>query len=142
MKFKYSLLTFSFIQCCNKDVIIYCGASVSEFIRAIRSFISIDLWNGIDYLRCNFVKIYAFSREILRVKPKKFEIVQNESDQPILTGNILHGEGGGRHPQVDNTTYPFYLASYLFTSCCNVIKIQIPFFSVIKDSTCNTTVIL
>ena len=42
IKLKYSLLTSSFIQCCNKDVIIYSGASVSEFIRAIRSFISID----------------------------------------------------------------------------------------------------
>ena len=41
-KLKYSLLTSSFIQCGNKDVIIYPGASVSEFIRAIRSFISID----------------------------------------------------------------------------------------------------
>ena len=42
IKLKYSLLTSSFIQRCNKDVIIYSGASVSEFIRAIRSFISID----------------------------------------------------------------------------------------------------
>ena len=42
-KLKYSLLTSSFIQCGNKDVIIYPGASVSEFIRAIRSFISIDI---------------------------------------------------------------------------------------------------
>ena len=25
------------MQCCNKDVIIYFGANVSEFIRAIRS---------------------------------------------------------------------------------------------------------
>ena len=30
------------MQCCNKRVIIYSGARVSEFIRAIRSFISID----------------------------------------------------------------------------------------------------
>ena len=30
------------MQCCNKHVIIYSGARVSEFIRAIRSFISID----------------------------------------------------------------------------------------------------
>ena len=43
-KLKYSLLTSSFNQCGNKDVIIYPGASVSEFIRAIRSFISIDSW--------------------------------------------------------------------------------------------------
>ena len=43
MKFKYSLLTFSFIQCCNKDVFTLVGANVSEFIRAIRSFISLDL---------------------------------------------------------------------------------------------------
>ena len=35
IKLKYSLLTSSFIQCCNKDVIIYSGASVSEFIHAI-----------------------------------------------------------------------------------------------------------
>ena len=34
IKFKYSLLTLSFIQFCNKYVIIYSGASVSEFIRA------------------------------------------------------------------------------------------------------------
>ena len=31
------------MQCCNKHVIIYSGARVSELIRAIRSFISIDL---------------------------------------------------------------------------------------------------
>ena len=43
IKLKYSLLTSSFIQCCNEYVIIYSGASVSEFIRAIRSFISIDI---------------------------------------------------------------------------------------------------
>ena len=30
------------MQCCNKHVIIYSGARVSEFIRAIRSFIGID----------------------------------------------------------------------------------------------------
>ena len=30
------------MQCCNKHVIIYFGARVSELIRAIRSFISID----------------------------------------------------------------------------------------------------
>ena len=30
------------MQCCNKHVIIYSGARVSELIRAIRSFISID----------------------------------------------------------------------------------------------------
>ena len=30
------------MQCCNKHVIIYSGARVTEFIRAIRSFISID----------------------------------------------------------------------------------------------------
>ena len=41
IKLQYSLLTSLFIQCCNKDVIIYFGASVSEFIRAIRSFIRI-----------------------------------------------------------------------------------------------------
>ena len=29
--------------CCNKDVIIYTVASVSEFIRVIRSFISKDM---------------------------------------------------------------------------------------------------
>ena len=35
------------MQCCNKHVIIYSGASVSELIRAIRSFIrfSIDIKN-------------------------------------------------------------------------------------------------
>ena len=32
------------MQCCNKHVIIYSGARVSEFIRAIRSFISIDCY--------------------------------------------------------------------------------------------------
>ena len=31
------------MQCCNKHVIIYSGARVSELIRAIRSFMSIDL---------------------------------------------------------------------------------------------------
>ena len=31
------------MQCCNKHVIIYSGARVSELIRAIRSFISIDV---------------------------------------------------------------------------------------------------
>ena len=31
------------MQCCNKHVIIYSGARVSELIRAIRSFISIEL---------------------------------------------------------------------------------------------------
>ena len=41
---KYSLLTSSFIQYCNKDVVIYSGASVSEFICAIRSFISIEFY--------------------------------------------------------------------------------------------------
>ena len=30
------------MQSCNKHVIIYSGARISEFIRAIRSFISID----------------------------------------------------------------------------------------------------
>ena len=35
------------MQCCNKHVIIYSGARVSEFIRAIRSFISIDLNHNI-----------------------------------------------------------------------------------------------
>ena len=30
------------MQCCNKHVIIYSGARVSELIRAIRSFVSID----------------------------------------------------------------------------------------------------
>ena len=35
IKLKYSLLTSSFTRCCNKDVIIYSGASVSEFILAI-----------------------------------------------------------------------------------------------------------
>ena len=30
------------MQCFNKHVFIYSGARVSEFIRAIRSFISID----------------------------------------------------------------------------------------------------
>ena len=34
------------MQCCNKRVIIYSGAHVSEFIRAIRSFISIDASGG------------------------------------------------------------------------------------------------
>ena len=43
IKLKCSLLTSSFIRCCNKYVIIYSGASVSEFIRAIRPFISIDV---------------------------------------------------------------------------------------------------
>ena len=43
IKLKYSLLTSSFIQCCNKGVITYSGASVSEFIHAIRSFISVDI---------------------------------------------------------------------------------------------------
>ena len=33
------------MQSCNKHVIMYSGARVSEFIRAIRSFISIE-----DYL--------------------------------------------------------------------------------------------
>ena len=42
IKLKYSFLTLSFIQCCNKDAIIYSGASVSVFIRAIRPLISID----------------------------------------------------------------------------------------------------
>ena len=42
IKLKYSLLTSSYMQCCNKHVIVYSGARVSEFIRAIRSFISID----------------------------------------------------------------------------------------------------
>ena len=32
------------MQYCNKHVIIYSGARVSEFIRAIRSFISIDIF--------------------------------------------------------------------------------------------------
>ena len=35
------------MQCCNKHVIIYSGARVSELIRAIRSFIIIDLYGGI-----------------------------------------------------------------------------------------------
>ena len=43
IKLKYSLLTSSYIQCCNKHVIIYSGARVSELIREIRSFISIDV---------------------------------------------------------------------------------------------------
>ena len=47
IKVKYSLLTSSYMQCCNKHVIIYSGARVSEFIRAIRSFISIDLNHNI-----------------------------------------------------------------------------------------------
>ena len=42
IKLKYSLLTSPFIQCCNKDVIMYSGARVPESIRAIRSSISID----------------------------------------------------------------------------------------------------
>ena len=33
------------MQCRNKHVIIYSGARVSEFIRAIRSFISIDIFS-------------------------------------------------------------------------------------------------
>ena len=45
------MLTSSFIQCCNKDVILYSGASVSELIRAICSFISID----IKYERIGFL---------------------------------------------------------------------------------------
>ena len=41
------------MQCCNKHVIIYSGARVSEFIRAIRSFISIDIKqkHGIFYIQ-------------------------------------------------------------------------------------------
>ena len=42
IRLKYSLLTSSFVQCCNKDVIIYSGTSVLVFIHAICSFISID----------------------------------------------------------------------------------------------------
>ena len=38
------------MQCCNKHVIIYSGARVSELIRAIRSFISIDMLT--DYFSC------------------------------------------------------------------------------------------
>ena len=37
------------MQCCNKHVIIYCGARVSELIRAIRSFISIDCHHHRNY---------------------------------------------------------------------------------------------
>ena len=44
IKLRYFLWTSTFVQCCNKDVIIYSDASVSEFIRAIRSFKSIDVW--------------------------------------------------------------------------------------------------
>ena len=43
IKLRYSLLTSSYMQCCNKHVIIYSGARVLELIRAIRSFISIDV---------------------------------------------------------------------------------------------------
>ena len=45
------------MQCCNKHVIIYSGARVSEFIRAIRSFISIDV---ILTAVCNIAKLKHF----------------------------------------------------------------------------------
>ena len=50
------------MQCCNKHVIIHSGARVSELIRAIRSFISIDLHNillFIIYRLRYFVKLFS-----------------------------------------------------------------------------------
>ena len=47
------------MQCCNKHVIIYSGARVSEFIRAIRSFISIDIpVADHDFVGNNFIVAY------------------------------------------------------------------------------------
>ena len=44
------------MQCCNKHVIIYFGARVSGLIRAIRSFISIDMHVRVDYFQNNVKK--------------------------------------------------------------------------------------
>ena len=49
IKLRYSL-TSSYIQFCNKNII-YSGASFSDFIRAIRSFISIDIELATEVLR-------------------------------------------------------------------------------------------
>ena len=46
MKLEYSSLTSSFVQCCNKGVIIYSGASVWEFVRAIRSIYKYKLMSN------------------------------------------------------------------------------------------------
>ena len=51
------------MQCCNKHVIIYSGARVSELIRAIRSFISIDISHFVWFQRiCDSMKsVSSFS---------------------------------------------------------------------------------
>ena len=51
------------MQCCNIHVIIYSSARVSEFIRAIRSFISIDISHFVWFQRiCDSMKsVSSFS---------------------------------------------------------------------------------
>ena len=76
------------MQCCNKHVIIYSGARVSELIRAIRSFISIDLMQ-VNLLL--FTLLNPYDCDQLHIMPISIQQIFNKIRQRVSEKLQLQG---------------------------------------------------
>ena len=85
------------MQCCNKHVIIYSGARVSELIRAIRSFISIDVGCLLYFktvtkmliLSCNIIHVLLFIQ--ILVLNKKYQVFSIFIEDFIAMPGLMYG---------------------------------------------------